>query len=140
VSVLKFSIEINANPQKVWDILWNDATYRIWTNAFTEGSYAVSDWQQGSEVLFLAQDKGGMYSIIEKMIPLKLMSFKHLGEIHGEKRVAMEWEDAHENYYLEATNSGTLLSVEVGATDEFYKFLTDAFPTALNSIKSLAEA
>jgi uncharacterized protein YndB with AHSA1/START domain len=27
----EFKISINAAPEKVWDILWNDSTYPVWT-------------------------------------------------------------------------------------------------------------
>jgi uncharacterized protein YndB with AHSA1/START domain len=37
---LNFSTRINASKQKVWNTLWDDETYRLWTSAFAEGSYA----------------------------------------------------------------------------------------------------
>ena len=39
----KFEVTINATPEKVWDVLWNDLTYTQWTSVFCHGSYAVSD-------------------------------------------------------------------------------------------------
>ena len=33
----------------------DDKTYRIWTEAFMAGSHYVGDWNQGSEILFLAE-------------------------------------------------------------------------------------
>lgn len=69
------------HPKKIWNVLWTDATYRMWTSAFCEGSYAVSDWKEGSKILFLSPDGGGMSSIIAKNIPNEFMSFKHLTEV-----------------------------------------------------------
>jgi len=43
METIEFKIEINAPKQKVWEVLWNDATYRKWTNVFCEGTYALSD-------------------------------------------------------------------------------------------------
>lgn len=48
MTTLEFKIEINAPKEKVWDILWNDATYKQWTSVFCEGNYVVSDWKEGS--------------------------------------------------------------------------------------------
>jgi hypothetical protein len=51
---LNFSINISAPKDKVWQTLWDDASYREWTSAFAEGSYAETDnWKEGSEVKFL---------------------------------------------------------------------------------------
>ena len=81
---LTFTTNIKATKDKVWEILWNDATYREWTRVFSEGSYAVSDWKEGSKVQFLSNDGDGMYSIIEKSSPGRYMSFKHLGVVKME--------------------------------------------------------
>ena len=75
---LKFNIKINAPKEKVWETLWSDPSYKQWTAAFSEGSYAVSDWKEGSEIKFLNADGEGMYSLIEKKIINKQMTFNHL--------------------------------------------------------------
>ena len=55
-----FTQQINAPKEKVWNILWEDASYRKWTTPFCEGSYAVNDnWKEGSKVLFLSPGGDG---------------------------------------------------------------------------------
>jgi len=49
---LHFSIDIDSPRERVWEVLWEDATYRDWTSGFSEGSYAVSDWREGSKTMF----------------------------------------------------------------------------------------
>ncbi len=66
MKTLHFSIKIKAPREKVWQILWEDATYRQWTSVFNESSYAVSDWEEGSKIQFLSADGSGMYSLIDK--------------------------------------------------------------------------
>ena len=78
---LELSIEIMATKEKVWDALWLEENYKNWTSVFMEGSYAESDWKEGSEIRFLSPAENGMFGIIEKMIPFEKMYFKHLGEI-----------------------------------------------------------
>lgn len=51
---LNFSIQIKAPKEMVWKALWEDKTNREWTAVFSEGSYAVSSWEEGSKVLFLS--------------------------------------------------------------------------------------
>jgi uncharacterized protein YndB with AHSA1/START domain len=60
---INFSISINAPKEKVWKVLWNDDSYRKWTSAFAEGSYAVTDnWKEGTKVKFLDPKGSGMIS------------------------------------------------------------------------------
>ncbi|NJM79532.1 MAG: hypothetical protein HC854_07840 [Flavobacterium sp.] len=64
MEVQKFEISIKATAEKVWQVLWNDLTYRQWTTPFFVGSYAKSDWKQGSRIYFLSPDGRGMFSRI----------------------------------------------------------------------------
>ena len=92
-ATLKFQANINAPKEKVWEILWNDQTYRKWTAAFTEGSHAESDWNEGSKILFLSPKGDGMFSVIDKKIPNEQMTFRHLGEIKNGVEETKEWEE-----------------------------------------------
>lgn len=140
----QFSIEINAPREKVWKVLWDDATYRQWTSVFSVGSYAVSDWQEGSKIQFLSSDGSGMFSEIAKSRPPELMSFKHHGVVKNgeEQRIDQEtedWSGAMENYQLQETDGKTELKVEMDVTEDFQKYFEETFPKALEKIKELAE-
>jgi hypothetical protein len=138
-SKLKFTIDVNVPKEKLWETLWNDATYREWTAAFTEGSYAESDWNEGSKVLFLSPDGNGMFGIIDKKIPYRQMTFKHLGEIKNGVEEPKDWGGALESYHLEDIAGGTRLDVELDATGEFETYLKNAFPKALEKLRQVAE-
>lgn len=43
---LRFSIDIKAPRERVWKVLWDDATFRDWASVFMEGSYINSDWKE----------------------------------------------------------------------------------------------
>jgi len=142
---LDFLIEIKASKQKVWNVLWDDANYRKWTTVFCEGSNAVSDWHEGSKVLFLSPNGEGMFSIIHKKIPNEFMSFKHLGTVKGgqeqpENDETKKWSGAMENYSLLEKNGLTELAVTMDITDDHEQYFKDTFPKALEAIKNLAEA
>ena len=139
MSKLKFSIDVKAPKEKVWETLWNDSTYRQWTTPFIEGSYAESDWQEGSKILFLSPKGEGMFGVIDKKIPYKQMTFKHLGEIKNGAEETKEWQGALESYHLEERNGATQLNVEMDSTPDFEGFLTNAFPKALQVVKEIAE-
>src|SRR5690242_9774199 len=119
---MQFPIKINAPREKVWQVLWNDDTYRKWTSAFHPGSYAESDWNEGSKILFLTPEGDGMHSVIAKKTPNEFISFQHLGEMKGGKEVPMndkikQWSGSLENYTLRDADGGTDLLVEMDIDD-----------------------
>ncbi|TND01810.1 MAG: Activator of Hsp90 ATPase 1 family protein [Bacteroidetes bacterium] len=141
---LEFTTDIEATREKVWKTLWDDSTYRQWTSVFGEGSYAVSDWKEGSKILFISPAGDGMFSTIAKCTPNEYMSFKHLGEMKGgveqppdEKKE--QWTGSMENYTLTQRDTGTKLTVEIDVTDEYASYFKDAFPKALAKVKSISE-
>ena len=73
---LTFSTTIAAPRELVWGTMLEDATYRNWTSAFQEGSYAVTDWKPGSKALFLAPDGTGMVSRIAEHRPNEFLSIR----------------------------------------------------------------
>ena len=139
---LHFSIDIAAPRDKVWKVLWDDATYRDWTSVFAEGSYAVSDWNEGSTIQFIDPSSGnGMQAIIEKKRPGEFMSFRHEAEIKdGQVQRPAEWSGAHENYTLTTKDGRTTLTVDLDVTDEYLQMFEDKFPQALQRVKKLSEA
>ena len=135
-----FKISIDAPREKVWDILWSDATYPEWTSVFSEGSRAQTDWKQGSKVLFLDGKGSGMVSVIEVKKAPEFLSFRHLGEVHnGVENLDTTWSGAHENYALKNVDGKTDLSVEIDLTDEFKDYFLETFPKALDKVKAIAE-
>ncbi len=141
---LNFTIDINAPKEKVWDILWNDATYPNWTSAFCEGSYAVSDWKEGSRVHFLAPDGQGMYSNIAKLVENEFISFNHLGILKDKieqppTEETKQWSESFEDYTLTESDGITNLSVNVDSLDQYVEFFTEKFPMALQNVKNLSE-
>ena len=137
-----FTKSINAPKEKVWQALWNDENYRQWTSVFSEGSYAVTDWQQGSKVHFLSADGGGMYSVIDRMVPSEVMSFKHQGEIKEgvEQPLNEAWAGASETYTLTQQNSHTLLTVTLEMLESDAAYFDTIFPTALQKVAEIAES
>jgi uncharacterized protein YndB with AHSA1/START domain len=123
---INFSIDINAPKEKVWNVLWNDDSYRKWTSPFAEGSYAKTDnWKEGSKVLFLGPGgDGGMVSKVATNKKNEFMSFEHLGVVKDgiedtESDSVKGWAGARENYRLTDNNGKTKLAVDMDSTDEF---------------------
>ncbi|MEI6408303.1 MAG: VOC family protein, partial [Bacteroidota bacterium] len=137
---LNFSIQINATKARVWNTLWDDDTYRKWTVVFQEGSYAESDWEEGSPIKFLGPGGNGMSSRIARLIPNEFMSFEHLAEIkNGVENPDFAWAGSFENYSLHEKDGGTELVSEMDSDANFESFFLDTVPKALELIKQLAE-
>ncbi|MBC8045460.1 MAG: SRPBCC domain-containing protein [Fimbriimonadaceae bacterium] len=139
-----FSITINAPKEKVWKVLWDDDTYRKWTGVFSEGSYAESDWKEGSKIKFLSPKGEGMYSVINKKIGNEFMSFKHLGVVKDGIEQPLDeetkkWSGAMEEYTLREENGITNLDVEMDITDEYKDYFKGTWPKALQKVKELVE-
>ncbi len=144
INRLLFSIDIPSAKDRIWNALWDDHNYRAWADVFFEGSYAVAkDWKEGSTALFLAPDKSGIYSTIEKHIPNEVIRFKHIGTVvDGEEQPiddeTRKWSGATEVYTLTEGEGHNTLTVEIDVMDEHLDFMSSTFPKALEKIKSLS--
>ena len=144
MKTLEFTTEINAPASKVWNVLWDDVTYRKWTTAFCEGSYAVSNWNEGDSVHFLDPNGDGMYSVIDKKVENKLMSFRHIGNIMNHEEMPLDdetklWTNSKEIYELKEENNQTKLTVKVDTLDNHVGFFNEKLPKAIELVKKLSE-
>lgn len=144
METLEFKIRIKASPGKIWSVLWDDETYRIWTGAFCEGSYAVSDWNEGDKIHFMSPNGEGMNSIIEKKVPNEYMAFKHIGEIKDFKEQPLneeteKWSGYMETYRLIPDDEFTDLISQVDVIEKHIDYFKEAFPKGLESVKELSE-
>jgi uncharacterized protein YndB with AHSA1/START domain len=141
---LTFSATINAPKELVWRTMLDDDTYRQWTSAFQEGSYAVTDWKQGSKALFLAPDGSGMVSRVAEHRPNEYLSLEHLGIVKDgvedtESAEVKPWAGARENYTLREGAGHVTLTVDMDTTPDHKQFFEDTWPKALAALKDLAE-
>jgi uncharacterized protein YndB with AHSA1/START domain len=142
---IHFSIDIKAPKEKVWYSLWDEENYENWTSAFCEGSFTISDWNEGSKIHFLGPGgSGGMNSKISIKKPFDIMSFNHMSEIKDFKELpitkeAESWSGSEERYDLTENNGITTVKVTVDIVEKFADFFNDAFPKALQKLKEIAE-
>lgn len=144
---LEFVKTINAPREKVWNALWEDANYREWTSAFAEGSHAVTDWKQGSKILFLDAKGEGMVSEVADIRPNEFMSIRHLGIVKDgvedtSSPESGEWSGGYENYLLQTEDGQTKLTVTMEAVSipkDFIAYFQNTWPKALDKLKQVAE-
>ena len=59
METVNIKLEISADKRKVWNKMLEKESYKLWTNAFHEGSYYEGSWDKGSAIRFLIVDKSG---------------------------------------------------------------------------------
>ena len=145
INRLTFSIDIKAEKTKIWNALWNDSSYREWASIFFEGSYAISEnWKEGTTVYFLAPDKSGIFSVIEKHIPNKIIQFKHIGNVLEGKEQPIDdetkkWSGTTEIYSLSKGIDCITLTIEIDVLEEHMDFMTTKLPKALEKVKNISQ-
>jgi uncharacterized protein YndB with AHSA1/START domain len=139
---ISFNTSINAPADKVWNALWDDASYREWTKAFSPTSHMKADWKKGGKVLFLDGDNNGMNSVIDELEENKHISFRHLGEVRNGVEDTVYGDvfgESHEIYTLKEANGKTELTADIDASSEFADYFATMFPQALAKVKEIAE-
>ena len=140
---LVFSVTIRAPKEEVWRALFADETYRQWTSVFAEGSYADTDWKEGSKALFLTPSGDGMVSKIAVHQPNEFLSIQHLGTVKGKVEDTGNdkgWAGALENYTLLEESGYSKLIVEMDTTEEYRTYMEETWPKALSKLKEIVEA
>jgi uncharacterized protein YndB with AHSA1/START domain len=140
-----YNASIKAPKEKVWDTLWGKESYKQWTAAFAEGSDAITDWKEGSKVLFTDGKGEGMVARIAKRIDNEYLSLQHLGMLKDGKEITEGpevegWAGAEENYTLKEENGITKLDVDIDLTDKWLDYFNKTWPKALDKLKELAES
>ena len=141
---LKFSTAIDAPKEDVWRIMLDDAGFREWSSVFQEGSYAVTDWTEGSKALFLTPAGEGMVSRIAVHRPNEFLSIEHRGTVKDgvedtTSEVARAWAGARESYTIRDAGGGSTLTVEMDVTDEYRSYFEQTWPQALARLKQISE-
>ena len=147
---INLNITINASRESVWDAIVDDSKFRLWTSAFTEGSYFEGGWNKGDAIRFMAinkqGEKEGMVSEIAESIYPNYISIKHLGYIVNDiddttSEEIRKWAPAFENYTLEELEQKkTLFKLDMDATEEYYDMFLEMWPKALTKLKEVSEA
>lgn len=146
--MLHFEITINNTPDNIFRIMLEEEEYRKWSSAFNPTSRFSGSWEKGEMIRFLGTDSngstGGMVCRIRENIPGKFISIESLREIIDGREIPGDesttpWSGSLENYTLKPMGSKTLLCVDTDIPADFKPFVVEAWPKALELLKSLCE-
>lgn len=138
------SIEIEASPEKIWKVLLLDAYNQIWFSEFSKGSFAESDWKEGSKVLFSDSSGEGLAGTVAVHIPNEIVSINYHGILYKgaedtTSEEARKWTGMSETYKVKKSGNSTVLTIELNVPAEYVDMFTKMWDNALKKIKELAE-
>lgn len=144
VKTIVKQIEIAAPPESVWRVLFNNELNKQWFNCFSAGTFADTDWQQGSRVTFTDESKCGIagYILISKPHTELIIEFDGLilnGVTDTTSDDARNYKGAQEKYHLTEKGGHTVLTISSDMGEDYYDQMDDAWDKALVKIKSMAE-
>lgn len=142
---LNFSVVIHCPRRLVWDTMLGLEGYKVWTAAFSEGSYFSGSWAEGQKIHFLAPGGDGMLAVIAENRPYDHVSIRHIGEIRNgvedtTSAKVLSWAPAYENYTFVDTGDGTEVKVSLDTAAEWETYMVDTYPKALILLKNLCES
>ncbi|HYF97005.1 MAG TPA: SRPBCC domain-containing protein [Patescibacteria group bacterium] len=138
----RFSVEINANKETVWDTLWQDETFRQWAGIIDPGTYMAGELKEGNEVQFISSRNGyGVTSLVEKLVANEFLLLRHSADTQedGKSERAQEWTGGTESYSLAEKDGATTLTVAFDVPPEQEEYFKVNYPKALERVKVLAE-
>jgi uncharacterized protein YndB with AHSA1/START domain len=143
MKTIKKTFSIHAPKEKVWEVLFADKYTKKWYAEFSEGSSALTDWKQGSKVIFKDHTGGGMVGRIVTNIPNELLSIKFDGVISKHKEdydsdFAKQFKGAKETYSLKQKNGAIEVTVESDISEELYDTMSESWDRAIKKIGQLA--
>lgn len=136
--IVSKSIDINAEPSKVWEALTNPDIIK----EYLFGTETITDWKVGSEIIFQGEYHGQKYKdkgVVRENILNTLLSYNYWSGFSG-------LEDKPENYSLvtytlkQNNNMTTLTWTQKGyANEASYKHTENSMDEFLGSIKKIIE-
>lgn len=146
---VSWKIFIEAARDQVWKMTFDQASYRQWTAAFSEGSFYEGDWTEGEILKFMAPGKdgkppSGMIAVVRELRPPEFSSVEHLGMlIEGKVDLSspqvQAWARSFENYTLTEVNGGTEFLVEMNIEENYKDMFNETWPDALRRLKAICE-
>ncbi len=125
------SISISAPRERVWRVLFDAESYRIWTAPFASGSRYEGSFTEGATIKFLTDENPAcaLASLVETVREPEFLSLRHdFGAPY------------YENYTLRLEGDSTLLTIDQDLGDEWAEMMSAIWPKALAEVKRLSEA
>lgn len=136
---IKNTMEIDASPERVWDVLTQPGYAKQWGSEFGEGTHVETDWKVGSEVLWKDKDGNigakGVVEVNDRPFILKVAFYDDVNSPAG-----TPIGEYSETYKLAEENGKTILSTEAGLLPiQHVKIHAPLWDKALAKMKAIGE-
>lgn len=140
---IKNTIAINAPREKVWQVLTDETYYLQWYALFCEGTTAITDWKEGSKIVFVANGMGligkiAIYKPNEELL-IQMTGILQNGVEVYDSPEAKNTMQANEHYLLTEEDGKTILHTSADIVEEYYEQTSASWDAAKEKIKQLAE-
>lgn len=139
---MKFTIEIHAPKEKVWETLWQDGSFREWAGLIDPGTYMKGELVEGGQVEFISAENGyGVTSLVAELTPNEHLLLKHQADTKesGSEMREEQWTGGNETYQLAEKDGTTTLTAVFDVPTELEEYFNDAYPKAFAKVKELTE-
>lgn len=143
---LNFSIVINANVETVWHKMLDLESYKIWTSVFGADSFYEGSWDLGGEIIFKADQPGGLAGKISAYEYLKSVEITYKGMVDKDgfidesSKEFKSMQGLKERYTFSAiSDNETKLEIYLETLEGFSEFMENQWPKALQNLKEICE-
>ncbi len=136
-----FEIDIHASKERVWDVLWNDKTLKLWAGIVDPGTHMVGELSEGHTVEFISGGGYGVTSLVVKLVPNEYVLMHHSQDTQdgGKNNRGDQWTGGKESYTVTENDGLTTLLLNLDVPDELDGVMSSVYPKALDKIKELSE-
>jgi uncharacterized protein YndB with AHSA1/START domain len=136
--IAKADAHINAPPSRVWDALTNPGVIK----QYMFGTNVVSDWKQGSPIVWKGEWKGKAYEdkgVILKIEPGRMLQYSHFSPLSGQPELPENYHTVTIALAREGENTLVSLSQDNNATEKAREESEKNWGMMLSGMKKLLE-
>jgi uncharacterized protein YndB with AHSA1/START domain len=136
--IAKASTSIDAPIAKVWDALTNPEVIK----QFMFGSEVVSDWKEGSPIVWKGTWEGKPYEdkgVILNIEPLRILRYSHFSPLSGAPDVPENYHTLTYELSEEGDKTLVVLSQDNNSTEEEREHSQEMWEKMLESLKNVLE-
>ncbi|MDQ2902419.1 MAG: SRPBCC domain-containing protein [Ktedonobacteraceae bacterium] len=131
-------ITSNTPIASVWDALVKPEKIR----QYMFGTNVVSDWKEGSPIVWKGEWKGNPYEdkgVILQLKPERVLQYSHFSPLSGQPDVPENYHTVTMELFSEGTGTRLLLSQDNNATEEDREHSEKTWEMMLSSLKKFLE-
>lgn len=139
---MQVAIQIKATKQRVWEVLWQDASFRMWAGVIDPGTYMVGVLKEGATVQFISAEGYGVTSLVAELELYECVLLQHRVDTqdYGTSVRDNQWSGGRERYTLTCKDGITTLKITVDIPKELEQVMISSYREALSYIKAMSES